>query len=216
MHACPAYAGVILLQYSILKQKVKNKKLHIILASSSPRRQQMLKLIDVPFEIVISHYEENNAMKSWPSKIVMTHAKGKVGDVIPRVKSGVIIGADTLVYKDKRIYGKPKNMADAYRMLKELQGKSHYVYTALALFDTDKKKWVIDYLRTKVSMRPLTKKEITRYFELISPLDKAGSYAIQEAGSIIIDKIEGCYYNVLGFPMAKLDEMMREIGYSLF
>jgi septum formation protein len=194
----------------------KNNKLHIILASSSPRRQQMLKLIDVPFEIVISNYEENNAMKSWPSKIVMTHAKGKVGDVIPRVKSGVIIGADTLVYKDKRIYGKPKDMTDAYRMMKELQGKSHYVYTALALFDTDKKKWVIDYLRTKVSMRPLTKKEITRYFELINPLDKAGSYAIQEAGSIIIDKIEGCYYNVLGFPMAKLDEMMREIGYSLF
>ena len=194
----------------------KNNKLHIILASSSPRRQQMLKLIDVPFEIVISNYEENNAMKSWPSKIVMTHAKGKVGDVIPRVKSGVIIGADTLVYKDKRIYGKPKDMTDAYRMMKELQGKSHYVYTALALFDTDKKKWVIDYLRTKVSMRPLTKKEIDRYFKLINPLDKAGSYAIQEAGSIIIDKIEGCYYNVLGFPMAKLDEMMREIGYSLF
>ncbi len=195
---------------------MKNKKLHIVLASSSPRRQQMLKLVDVPFEIVVSRYEENNAMKSWPSKIVMTHAKGKVEDVIPRVKTGVIIGADTLVYKDKVIYGKPKNMTDAHRMLKELQGKSHYVYTALAIFDTDNKKWVIDYLRTKVSMRPLTKKEITRYFELISPLDKAGSYAIQEAGSIIIDRIEGCYYNVLGFPMAKLDEMMRKIGYSLF
>ena len=176
----------------------------------------MLKLVDVPFEIVVSRYEENNAMKSWPGKIVMTHAKGKVEDVIPRVKTGVIIGADTLVYKDKVIYGKPVNMADAHRMLKELQGKSHYVYTALAIFDTDNKKWVIDYLRTKVSMRPLTKKEITRYFELISPLDKAGSYAIQEAGSIIIDRIEGCYYNVLGFPMAKLDEMMRKIGYSLF
>ena len=65
-------------------------------------------------------------------------------------------------------------------------------------------------------MRKLTKKEISRYFELINPLDKAGSYAIQEAGSIIVDRIEGCYYNVLGFPMAKLDEMLREIGYSLF
>jgi len=195
---------------------VKNNKLHIVLASSSPRRQQMLKLVDVPFEIVVSHYEENNAMKSWPSKIVMTHAKGKVEDVIPHVKKGVIVGADTLVYKDKVIYGKPADMADAHRMLKELQGKSHYVYTALAIFDTEKKKWVVDYLKTKVFMRPLTKKEISRYFELINPLDKAGSYAIQEAGSIIIDRIEGCYYNVLGFPMAKLDEMMREIGYSLF
>ena len=195
---------------------MKNNKLHIVLASSSPRRQQMLKLVDVPFEIVVSHYEENNAMKSWPSKIVMTHAKGKVEDVIPNVKNGVIVGADTLVYKDKVIYGKPVDMADAHKMLKELQGKSHYVYTALAIFDTGEKKWVVDYLRTKVFMRPLTKKEISRYFELISPLDKAGSYAIQEAGSIIIDRIEGCYYNVLGFPMAKLDEMMREIGYSLF
>ena len=196
--------------------KSKNKKLHIVLASSSPRRQQMLKLIDVPFEIVVSRYEENNAMKSIPSKIVMTHAKGKVEDVISKVKSGVIIGADTLVYKDKVIYGKPENMDDAHRMLKNLQGESHYVYTALALYDTDKKRWEIDYLRTKVSMRSLTKKEISRYFELINPLDKAGSYAIQEAGSIIIDKIEGCYYNVLGFPMAKLDEMMRRMGYSLF
>ncbi len=196
--------------------KSKNKKLNIILASSSPRRQQMLKLIDVPFEIVVSHYEENNEMKSRPSKIVMTHAKGKVEDVISRTKGGVIVGADTLVYKDRVIYGKPKNMADAHRMLKELQGKTHYVYTALAIFDTNKNKWIVDYLRTKVSMRKLTQKEISRYFELINPLDKAGSYAIQEAGSIIVDRIEGCYYNVLGFPMAKLDEMLREIGYSLF
>jgi len=176
----------------------------------------MLKLIDVPFEVVASNYEENNQMKSWPSKIVMRHAKGKVEDVIPRVKSGIIIGADTLVYKDRVIYGKPKNMADAHKMLAELQGASHYVYTALAVYDTGKKKWVVDYLRTKVSMRNLTKKEINRYFQLINPLDKAGAYAIQEAGSIIIDRIEGCYYNVLGFPMAKLDEMLREIGYSLF
>ena len=140
--------------------KMKNKKLHIILASASPRRQQMLKLIDVPFEVVKSNYEENNQMKSWPSKIVMTHAKGKVEDVIPRVKNGVIVGADTLVYKKNVIYGKPKNMTEAYKMLDELQGASHYVYTALAVYDTGKKQWVIDYLRTKVSMRSLTKKEI--------------------------------------------------------
>ena len=146
----------------------------------------------------------------------MTHAKGQVEDVISRAKGGVIVGADTLVYQDRVIYGKPKNMADAHRMLKELQGKTHYVYTALAIFDSNKNKWIVDYLRTKVSMRKLTKKEISRYFELINPLDKAGSYAIQEAGSIIVDRIEGCYYNVLGFPMAKLDEMLREIGYSLF
>jgi len=196
--------------------KMKGKKLHIILASASPRRQQMLKLIDVPFEVVKSNYVEDNRMKSWPSKIVMTHAKGKVEDVIPRVKSGVIVGADTLVYKNNVIYGKPKNMKEAHKMLNELQGSSHYVYTALAVYDTEKRQWEVDYLRTKVSMRALTKKEISRYFELINPLDKAGAYAIQEAGSIIIDRIEGCYYNVLGFPMAKLDEMLREFGYSLF
>ena len=194
----------------------KNKKLKIVLASSSPRRQQMLKIIDIPFDIIVSRYEENNELNLKPSRIVMTHAKGKVEDVIPKVKSGIIVGADTLVYKDSVIYGKPKNMTDAHRMLKELQGKIHYVYTALAIFDVEKKKWVVDYLKTKVSMRSLTKKEISRYFELISPLDKAGSYAIQEAGSIIIDRIEGCYYNVLGFPMSKLDEMLRQIGYSLF
>jgi len=121
----------------------KSKKLHIVLASSSPRRRQMLKLVDVPFEIVVSSYEENNEMKTWPSKIVMTHARGKVEDVIPKVNKGVIVGADTLVYKDRIIYGKPENIVDAHRMLKELQGKTHYVYTALAIYDTDKKKWVV-------------------------------------------------------------------------
>ena len=146
----------------------------------------------------------------------MTHAKNKAADIIGRVKKGVIIGADTLVYKNRTIYGKPKNIDDAHNMLNELQGSTHYVYTALALYDTKQQDWCVDYLRTKVSMRSLTKHDISRYFKLINPLDKAGAYAIQEAGSLIIDRIEGCYYNVLGFPIAKLDEMLNEFGYSLF
>ncbi len=194
----------------------KPKRLRLILASGSPRRKQMLKILNIPFEIAVSNYREIHESNTWPSKIVMTHARRKVEDVAARVKKGVVVGADTLVYRNRTVYGKPVDLADAHRMLKELQGGRHYVYTALAVYDTEQDQWVVDYLRTRVTMRRLADDEIDRYFELINPLDKAGAYAIQEAGSLIIDRIEGCYYNVLGFPIARLDEMLRELGYSLF
>ncbi len=192
------------------------KKLKIILASGSPRRQQMMKLLKVPYDVVVSNYEEKNSDRDCPVITVKKHAKNKAADVIPRTGKGVIVGADTIVYLDKRILGKPKDIKDAHRMLKKIQGKTHVVYTGMALYDTGSKKWVVDYIKTKVTIRKLSAKEIIRYFELINPLDKAGAYAIQEAGSLIVEKISGCYYNVLGFPVSKLEDMLNTLGYSLF
>ena len=192
------------------------RNLKIILASGSPRRQQMMKLLDVPFDIVISNYEEKNAETDSPSVTVKKHAKNKAADVIPRAGKGVVVGADTIVYLDGKILGKPKDIKDAHRMLKKIQGRTHVVYTGMALYDTGLKKWVVDYIKTKVTIRSLSKKEITRYFELINPLDKAGAYAIQDAGSLIVEKINGCYYNVLGFPVSKLEDMLQILKFSLF
>ena len=192
------------------------KQLSLILASGSPRRSRMLKILRIPFKIVVSSYTESHDIHTRPHRIVLAHARGKAADVAGRITKGVVVGADTLVYRDGTVYGKPENYVDALRMLTELQGKTHYVYTGLALYDTGRGVWVEGYTRTKVDMRPLTLKEIEHYFTLINPLDKAGAYAIQDAGSMIIERISGCYYNVLGFPIAKLDEMLRLLGYSLF
>ena len=188
----------------------------IILASGSPRRRQMLKLIGIPFKIVVSTYEEKHDIRTRPHAIVTTHARKKAEDVVSRVKKGIVIGADTLVCRNGKVYGKPKDMKEARRMLKELQGKTHAVYTGLAVCDTEEGRWEVGYVKTMVTMRTITSAEIERYFSLMNPLDKAGAYAIQDAGSLIIERIEGCYYNVLGFPIAKLDEMLRRLGYTLF
>jgi septum formation protein len=197
--------------------RIRTEKLpEIILASGSPRRKKMLKIIDIPFKIVVSGYEEKHDIHARPHAIVMGHARHKAEDVVARVKKGIVIGADTLVYRERKVYGKPKDLGEARKMLKELQGKKHAVYTGMAVCDTAKKRWETGYVRTTVTMRALTGAEIEHYFRLVNPLDKAGAYAIQDAGSLIIDRIEGCYYNVLGFPIAKLDEMLRKLGYTLF
>jgi len=199
-----------------MKRRKKAKLPEIILASGSPRRRMMLKTIGIPFKIELSTYEEKHDIHKRPHAIVTVHARNKAAEVAMRVQKGIVIGADTLVYRDGKVYGKPKDMREARRMLKELQGRKHAVYTGLAVYDAGAKKWEVGYERTAVTMRVLTGGEIEHYFSLMDPLDKAGAYAIQDAGSLIIERIEGCYYNVLGFPIAKLDEMVRTLGYTLF
>jgi septum formation protein len=176
----------------------------------------MLKILDVAFTSITSTYEERHDIHTRPHAIVKAHARHKAADVAARVKKGIVIGADTLVYRNGNVYGKPQNLREARRMLMELQGRKHAVYTGLAVYDTASGTIIVDYERTAVQMRKLTGREIDRYFSLIDPLDKAGAYAIQDAGCLIIERIDGCYYNVLGFPIVKLDEMLRTLGYSLF
>jgi septum formation protein len=188
---------------------------HIVLASGSPRRRDLLEALGLKYEVIVSRYHEDTELKSYPSRIVMMHAQRKVQDVAPQVERGVVVGADTIVYYRRRVYGKPRDMDDARRMLRELQGKTHAVYTGLALYDVDQDRLAVDYMRTRVVMRALDEAQIEHYFSIVDPLDKAGGYAIQEAAGIIIERVEGCYYNVIGFPVAKLDEMLRGFGYAL-
>ncbi len=190
--------------------------LHLVLASASPRRRALLSALRVPFVVMPSAYHEHDDAAMTPARLARRHARGKAADAVARGARGVVVGADTIVAAGQTMFGKPASLAGAYRMLRALQGRTHRVYTAIAVCDTAARRWRSACVCTRVRMRPLSRAEIQRYCTLIDPLDKAGAYAIQDAGSMIIDRIDGCYYNVMGFPIAALDGLLRRLGYSLF
>ncbi|MBR4465868.1 septum formation protein Maf [bacterium] len=193
-----------------------------ILASGSPRRKMMLELLKVPFEVRVPKVEESIVGAEEPIALVARLAKEKAMAVAHEIKdpkeTTVIVGCDTIVVLGKEILGKPKDIYEAYAMLTKLQGRTHMVYSGLALvkLENGREEAISNFCATEVTMCKLSLDEIKRYFELENPLDKAGAYAIQDGGSLIISSIDGCYYNVLGFPVRTLEELMRQWGYSLF
>lgn len=194
----------------------KTKLPHIILASRSPRRRAMLDALGVPCEIRGSDYEETHAPDEDPRDVVKRHAKEKAASVVQADDAdALVIGADTVVYKNTQILGKPKDLDEARSMLNMLQDGWHNVFTGLAVYTVNADEWHVTYVDTRVCMRSLSEEEIDAYVARVNPLDKAGAYAIQELGGIIIDKIDGCYYNVLGFPVAVLESLVARCGYSL-
>ena len=184
----------------------------IILASKSKARQNLLKQIGLKFQVVASNVKEARRPKMKCSDLVVTNALRKAKDVAKRLKSGVVIGADTVVLVGKSIIGKPKNTKTAIKTLKLLSKKPQWVYTGLAVVDVDKHKTYTAYEKTKVYMQHLSDKEIKNYFRKVSPMDKAGAFDIQGLGSIFINRIEGCFYNVVGLPLAKLAKMLKTAG----
>lgn len=193
-----------------------------ILASGSPRRKMMLNLLKVPFETRVPKVEESIAGAEEPIALVARLAKEKALSVAKEIKDEVgttiVVGCDTIVVLGKEILGKPKDICEAYAMLTKLQGRTHMVYSGLALvkLENGRTETISNFCATEVTMCKLTLDEIKHYFDLEDPLDKAGAYAIQDGGSLIISSIDGCYYNVLGFPVRTLEELMRQWGYSLF
>ena len=193
-----------------------------ILASGSPRRKMMLNLLKVPFETRVPKVEESIAGAEEPIALVARLAKEKALSVAKEIKdeggTTVVVGCDTIVVLGKEILGKPKDIYEAYAMLTKLQGRTHMVYSGLALvkLENGREETISNFCATEVTMCRLTLDEIKHYFNLEDPLDKAGAYAIQDGGSLIISSIDGCYYNVLGFPVRTLEELMRQWGYSLF
>ncbi|MCX5898084.1 MAG: Maf family protein [Proteobacteria bacterium] len=188
----------------------------LVLASRSPRRRQLLKTLGVNFIAAESGFHEIDHADGTPGQHVQDNALGKARAAAARYKNALIIGADTVVVYRQRVLGKPKNMAEAMEYLQLLQGKTHAVYTGLGIIDTKENITVVDFEKTLVTMRSLNEKEIRAYLSRIKPLDKAGAYAIQGAGAIIVNKIAGCYYNVVGFPLAKLEEMLLRLKITLF
>ncbi|MFA5148122.1 MAG: Maf family protein [Candidatus Omnitrophota bacterium] len=188
----------------------------IILASQSKQRQRLLNQIGLEFVTAKSGAREGMRLNGSCAKLVMSNALKKAEDVAKRYRSGVVIAADTVVLSGRKIIGKPKDLADAFRTLKLISQKPQWVYTGMAVIDIDNKKVLTDYEKTKIYMYRLSDRQIRNYFRKVSPMDKAGSFDIQGLGSIFINRIEGCFNNVIGLPLAKLAKMLRRIGIDLF
>ena len=202
--------------------------MRIILASKSPRRKELLSRIGIEYECMVSEMEEK-ITDSEPDKVVSELSKQKAENILELLKSEetkdnspvVIIGADTVVACGKEILGKPKDEADAGRMLKLLEGRSHSVWTGVTILfiNVDKdgniceKKVMSETFscETKVYMYPVSDIEIDEYIKTKEPLDKAGAYGIQGIAAKFIEKIEGDYNNVVGLPVSALYQKIKKI-----
>lgn len=176
----------------------------IILASSSPRRAHLMSVLGFPFTVRESGVEEIIDENLAPEEIARGLAFRKASTVASQLSSGIVIGADTIVVLKGKILGKPATEEEAVGMLSALSGKTHTVFTGFALVDAESKKSYIGFERTEVTFRALRKAEIERYVAAGSPMDKAGAYGIQDDyGAVFVEKIDGCFYNVVGFPISK-------------
>jgi len=190
---------------------------NIYLASDSVARRELLKIFGLKFKVLPSKIKEKRKVTDLTyATLVKRNALEKAKDVAKKVKGGIIIGADTIVVQEKKIFGKPKDLKEAKVMLKKLSRKPQQLYTGLAIIDKDRGKILLSYEKTKVYMDKLTDKEINSYFNYVSPLDKAGSFDIQGRGAFFIRRIEGCFYNVVGLPLRRLYRMLKELGVDIF
>ena len=188
----------------------------IVLASASPQRRKLLKLLGIPFSIHPSRTEEISKISTSCADLVKHNALLKARSVAKEYADAIVIGSDTLVYLGgKKIIGKPKDLAEAKRNLKKLSSQPHWVLTGVALIDTKTKKVLVDYEETKLFMNPLTSREIDQYYQNFDPLDKAGGFDIEGKASSFFRRIEGCYSNVIGLPLAKLRLMLKKMGVVL-
>ncbi len=184
----------------------------IILASKSPRRKKLLKQIGLNFKVKAFDVNEELAQNIQPAKLAKKLALQKLEAARKKIKNSIIITADTIVVLDGEILGKPKNKSDAVKMLKKLSGAKHYVYTGFAIYNGANGNLVADYEKTCVAFRKLDEKEIKEYVASGSPLDKAGAYGIQDDyGAVFVRKISGCYYNVVGLPLAKVYQALQQV-----
>ncbi len=181
----------------------------IILASQSPRRQALLAQFDLPFEAIPSTIVETISENESPESIVMGLALEKALDVAHKNPEALIIASDTIVYNGA-VLGKPRDQEEAFKVLKDLNGKTHKVYTGLALVYLPNQKKVIDYTETSVVFHQLSDEALLEYVKTNDPLDKAGSYGIQGVGSLLVKEIRGDYYSVMGMPLSRLNLLLKE------
>jgi len=189
----------------------------IYLASKSGARKKIFSLLGLKFKVLPSRAKElrRKGRLSF-SRLTEKNALAKAEDVAKRVPAGVIVAADTIVVAGGRIFGKPKDLRHARKMLKYLSGRKQYLYTGIAVIDKDRKEKALACEKSKIYMDKLNDREISAYFAKVSPLDKAGSFDIQGRGAFFIRRIEGCYYNVVGLPLRKLYLIFKKLGVLAF
>ncbi|MEJ6950449.1 Maf family protein [Natronospora cellulosivora (SeqCode)] len=188
----------------------------LVLASKSPRRVELLKMMGFDFAIIPSHINEDEYLGLNPVEMVKKLAKAKAERVAENLENTVVIAADTIVLIDDIILGKPLNRGEAVSILQKIQGEKHQVFTGFAVCDTETKNFIVDYDKTDVFMRSISDEEIMSYVDTGEPMDKAGAYGIQGIGGIFVDKILGSYFTVMGLPIHKLALVLRDFDFKIF
>ncbi len=181
--------------------------MRLILASGSPRRKELLSTLNIPFEIIVSNFEENIDQNKSLEKEIERLSYGKASSVYQSNKDAIVIGADTIVTINNKVLGKPKNEQDAKRMLNLLSNNVHTVITGVTIMSKDKAETFS--CASKVYFDKLSDEEIEEYINTKEPMDKAGAYAIQGIGSKFIKKIEGDYYAIVGLPINQIYQKLR-------
>lgn len=185
----------------------------LILGSQSPRRQEILKYFSVPFESISPAYDESLLeFNGDPAKYVCDLAIGKALSF--PISDRPILTADTIVYRDGHVYGKPKSSEEAINVLESLAGAWHSVFTGVSL-RKDKEIWV-EFEETRILFNEATREQLQNYQTSLHCADKAGGYAVQQAGSILIRKIDGCFYNAMGLPVNAVNTLLSKVGISLW
>ena len=186
----------------------------IILASGSPRRRELIAGLGWNFEVIPPQVDEKKIDGEPPAELVKRLAEEKASSVASRFLGNWVLGADTVVALEGRILGKPNSEGEAGEMIAELSGRTHSVFTGVALIAPDGRK-LINAEETRVTFRPLGKEDILAYIALGESMDKAGAYAIQERGTLLAERIDGCYFNVVGLPLFRVSQMFAEMGIAL-
>ena len=187
----------------------------IILGSSSPRRREILNFFSIPFSQANPEFDEVQvSFNGDPVSFVKEVAHRKALSLIDRYPKDVILTADTVVYKKGRLFLKPESLEEAHAMLFDNYHKKHEVYTGICV--VKKKECFLDVEKSTVLFNELTEPQIRSYLDTFSPLDKAGAYAIQKAGSLIVKRIEGCYYNIMGLPIQTAHRLLLKAGINLW
>jgi septum formation protein len=184
--------------------------LRVVLASSSPRRRELLNLIGITHEVRPANLDETRLARETPRRYAERLAREKASAIAQRDPALITIGADTIVVVDRKILGKPVDKADAARMLRLLSGREHTVITAVAVARGKELRSGIEQVRVK--FRRLGEDEIDAYIETGEPMDKAGAYGIQGFGATIVERVEGDYFAVMGLPLVRLVALLRDLG----
>lgn len=186
----------------------------IILASESPRRQYLLQQMGVDFTIAPANITEDISISTSPEQLVCSIALQKASQIIKGLEAGIVIAADTVVCRQGLVMGKPNHRDDAHAMLRRLSGLSHQVLTGLCVFEAGAAPDLAVEC-TNVFFRPLSDADISNYLDHEEWTDKAGAYSIQGWGALLVERIEGCFYNVVGLPLNRLNMMLRRKGVDL-
>ncbi len=189
----------------------------IFLASSSPRRKELLRqLIGNNFRVVSSNYHERTQPNMKPLDLTICNSIEKATGSTSVISSGIVIAADTVVICDEKVLGKPYTADAAREMLRQISGKKISVITGVTVMDVDAQQRISISETTDVVIKQLSKAEIESYIKTEEPLDKAGAFAIQGKGAIIVERIEGDYFNVVGLPLFKLNKILLDFGIDVF